>query len=188
MSGPTDPGYFERMYAQDPDPWRFASSAYERDKYAATLAALGPRRFMHGLEVGCSIGVLSRQLAARCDAFLGLDVAEPALARARAHCADQGWARFQRAVVPDEWPEGEFDLIVFSEVLYYLGDAGIAAAAAHSRRSLRPDGLVVLVNFLGDTGAGCTGARAACAFIAAAGLREQGATRAQRYRIDVLQP
>ena len=38
--GYADPGYFERLYARDPDPWRFATSEYERDKYAATLAAL----------------------------------------------------------------------------------------------------------------------------------------------------
>jgi hypothetical protein len=33
------PAYFDNVYAADSDPWKFASSAYERDKYAATLAA-----------------------------------------------------------------------------------------------------------------------------------------------------
>ena len=36
--------YFERLYAKDPDPWRFASSEYERRKYAASLRALEDRR------------------------------------------------------------------------------------------------------------------------------------------------
>ena len=33
--------YFEAIYERDPDPWRFQTSAYERAKYDATLAALG---------------------------------------------------------------------------------------------------------------------------------------------------
>jgi hypothetical protein len=39
------PDYFESLYADDPDPWRFASSAYERNKYETTLAALSVATF-----------------------------------------------------------------------------------------------------------------------------------------------
>lgn len=181
-----DPSYFERMYAGDPDPWAFASSEYERAKYAATLAALPPRRFARGLEVGCSIGVLSRQLAERCDAFLGLDVADAAVDQARQRCAAVPGARFDRAVVPGDWPDGAFDLIVFSEVLYYLGAAGLQRTTALSRTALAPGGVVVLVNWLGETGAGMTGNDAATAFIAASGLTQHQALSGEQYRIDVL--
>ena len=58
--------YFEEIYARDPDPWDFATSDYERAKYEATVAALPKTRYARGFEVGCSIGVLSRMLAARC--------------------------------------------------------------------------------------------------------------------------
>ena len=124
-----DPSYFEQLYARDPDPWRFATSEYERDKYAATLAALPRRRFASGFEVGCSIGVLTRQLAERCDTLLGADVADAALDQARARCADQHWVRFEHMLVPQDWPGGAFDLIIFSEVLYYLGLPGLHEAA-----------------------------------------------------------
>ena len=40
MKRSLEPAYFEALYAADPDPWRFATSAYEREKYTATLAAL----------------------------------------------------------------------------------------------------------------------------------------------------
>ncbi len=188
MSGDgTDPGYFERMYARDPDPWRFASSAYEREKYAATLAALGERRFAAGLEVGCSIGVLSRQLAERCERFLGLDVAAAAVDAAAARCAGLGGARFERGAVPADWPDGGFDLVVFSEVLYYLGEAGLRATAARTAGSLVPGGIAVLVNWLGETGAGMSGDAAAGSFIAASGLRVLSAVRGESYRLDVLE-
>ncbi len=183
---PTDPRHFEQMYAADPDPWRFASSDYERDKYAATLAALPARRFTRGLEVGCSIGVLTRQLATRCDTILGLDVVQAAIDQARGRCADQPNMAFSRMAVPDEWPPGQFDLIVFSEVLYYLGAAGLAQAAGKSVASLQPGGSIVLVNWLGDTGAGATGDEAADSFIAAEAWQVQSSTSTGQYRIDLL--
>lgn len=58
-----EPEYFESLYTKEPDPWRFASSEYERDKYAATLVAISGRKIRSAFEVGCSIGILTRQLA-----------------------------------------------------------------------------------------------------------------------------
>ena len=55
----TPPEYFDRMYAESDDPWRFETSEYERRKYAATLAALPRARYENALEIGCSIGVLT---------------------------------------------------------------------------------------------------------------------------------
>lgn len=187
------PGYFERLYRRDPDPWRFATSDYEREKYAATLAALPRPHFARGFEVGCSIGVLTRQLAGRCDALFAVDVAETALAQARERCADLAHVRFARMAVPGEWPpEGEmggrFDLVLFSEVLYYLGLDGIAEAARRTLGCLEPGGAVLLVNWRGPTDGACSGEEAADRFIAACGgaVRRTRLERAERYRLDVL--
>jgi hypothetical protein len=70
-----EPAYFDNVYAADSDPWKFASSAYERDKYAATLAAFPKPRYASAFEIGCSIGVLTSALAPRCDALLAVDAA-----------------------------------------------------------------------------------------------------------------
>ncbi len=182
------PGYFEQLYARDPDPWRFASSDYERDKYAATMAALPPGRFARAFEVGCSIGVLTRQLATRCDAIVGVDVAGAALRQAEQRCADLPGVSFARMAVPGEWPEGAFDLVLFSEVLYYLGLPGIADAARRTLASLRPGGTVVLVDWHGATDGACTGDDAAELFIAACAprLAPSFQQRADKYRLDVL--
>ncbi|WP_336492321.1 class I SAM-dependent methyltransferase [Methylobacterium nigriterrae] len=82
------PSYFDERYARNPDPWEFATSAYERTKYAVTLNALPQVRYDSALEVGCSIGVLTKALAARCNTVVGLDVAEAALTQARERCRD----------------------------------------------------------------------------------------------------
>jgi SAM-dependent methyltransferase len=178
-----EPVYFDELYAADPDPWRFATSGYEREKYAATIAALPPGRFGRGLEVGCSIGVLTQLLAARCVDFLALDVAEGALAQARARCPS---VRFERRAIPGDWPEGSFDLIVFSEVLYYLDQPSIVRTAALAIDALQPGGSMVLVHYLGGTDYPCTGDEAASSFIAASGLTRDLEVRAGGYRIDRL--
>ena len=185
---PVTPEHFDRLYASDPDPWKFATSEYERDKYAATLAALPRPRFAHAFEVGCSIGVLTRQLAAHCNAILAVDVADAALEGAATRCRDQSHVQFARMVVPQDWPPGAFDLILFSEVLYYLDDADRAAAARLSLQSLSPGGAMILVNWHGPTDGFCTGDDAAEAMIAACApaLRPVTQQRAEKYRLDVL--
>jgi predicted TPR repeat methyltransferase len=182
------PGYFDRLYQGDPDPWRFATSGYEREKYAATLAALPRERFARGFEVGCSIGVLTRQLAARCDALVAVDVAEAPLAQARERCAGLEHVRIERMAVPGEWPGGRFDLVLFSEVLYYLGFDGITEAARRTLGCLDPGGALLLVNWRGPTDGVCSGEEAADRFIAACGdaVRHARLERAERYRLDVL--
>jgi trans-aconitate methyltransferase len=177
------PTWFEQLYAGDADPWRFATSDYERDKYAATLAALPDRSFAAGLEVGCSFGVLTRQLSPRCDSLLAIDVAESVLDRARQACPG---VVFERRFVPDEWPPGRFDLILFSEVLYYLTEADIIRTAKLATGSLLPNGVILLVHFLGETDYPTTGDQAAELFIRESGL-SPGLRRSETgYRIDRL--
>lgn len=185
---PVTPEHFDRLYANDPDPWKFASSDYERDKCAATLAALPHARYAWAFEVGCSIGVLTQRLAERCDAILAVDVADAALEQARLRCRDWPGVQFDRLIVPRDWPEGVFDLILFSEVLYYLDAADRATAARLSLQALAPGGAVILVNWHGPTDGFCTGDAAAEEMIAACAPALQPVTqqRAERYRLDVL--
>ena len=182
------PDYFEAMYAADPDPWRFAASPYEAEKYAATLGALPRPHYASALEVGCSIGVLTRQIASRCDALLSLDVARGALSQAEARCRDRPNARFALARVPGDWPDGTFDLILLSEVLYYLDRDDLALVAARVGGALRPGGDVVLVHWTGDTHYPLSGDEAAELFTAASApyARPHARSRTDAYRLDVL--
>ena len=178
--------YFEAMYAADPDPWRFRTSAYEAAKYAATVSAIADRRYRSAVEVGCSIGVLSQQVAPLCDAFLGLDIAEAPLIEARARCLGLPQARFARMAVPGDWPEGGFDLILLSEVLYFLSLEDIATTAVHVRRSLSPGGTVLLVNWIGNPEPPQPGDKAAGAFLAAIDLAVTRQERGELYRLELL--
>jgi SAM-dependent methyltransferase len=190
MKPSVPPAYFEALYARDPDPWRFADSLYEREKYAATLAALPRPHYPRALELGCSIGVLTRALAPRCRALLATDAAETPLAAARRRCADLPRVEFRRLRAPQEWPAEvpAFDLILLSEVVYYLDPADVAALAARVGATLAPDGDILLVHWTGPTDYPLSGDAAAERFIAAAApfaclIRQE---RAARYRLDLL--
>ncbi len=180
--------HFQSLYQASPDPWGFSTSPYEQEKYAHTLAILGDRRFASGLEVGCSIGILTRQLAPRCASLLATDIVEDPLSDARARCAGQPQVRFARMQMPMQWPAERFDLIVFSEVLYFLSPADIDRCARRVAGCLLPNAHVLLVNWLGRSDDPCSGDEAAELFINAT-VGTLTICRQQRhpgYRIDLL--
>jgi cyclopropane fatty-acyl-phospholipid synthase-like methyltransferase len=182
------PEYFDALYTADPDPWKFAASPYERGKYTLTLNAMPKPRYQSALEVGCSIGVLTRSLASRCDAVIAIDAAQTPLAEARRRCADLPGVRFEQMFVPDEWPDGNFELILLSEIIYYLSGEDVGRLAARVTRSLPRGGSVILVHWTGPTDYPLGGDEAAALFIELIG-RGYVVDRADRYaefRLDVL--
>ncbi len=179
--------HFEGLYAARPDPWRLASSGYERAKYAATLAALPRPRYAHALEIGCAIGVLTAELGSRCDDLLAIEPVDDALAEARRRNAASPWIRFASMFVPGQWPDGTFDLVVLSEVIDYLGEADVVALAQKVVASLRPGGDVILVHWVGKKGGRRGEHEASDRFIATAeGLAVLRQDRNADYRLDLL--
>ncbi|MCB8878329.1 class I SAM-dependent DNA methyltransferase [Acidisoma silvae] len=182
-----DRAYFDALYTRDADPWDFRTSDYEKKKYAATIAMIGDRRYARSLEVGCSIGVLSAYLAPVCDAFLGVDISEIPLAAARATCSAFPNARFTCMATPGDWPEGQFDLIVLSEVLYFLPPDAVNIMAARVEKSLVRGGRVILANWLGSEETPQPGDLAADQFLSSVGLPLRRQDRKGLYRLDLLE-
>jgi SAM-dependent methyltransferase len=141
------PGYFDEMYAASDDPWGFTSRWYEKRKYALTLAMLPREHYDAGFEPGCSIGVLTEQLAPRCGSLLSCDVAAAAVQAAARRTAAQPGVRVEQRVLPRDWPDGDFDLIVFSEFLYYFGGADLQQVLDLAMGALRPGGTLLAVHW-----------------------------------------
>ena len=142
--------YFEQLYAGDRDPWRLATSAYERAKYDETLAAIDDLLPVgRALEVGCSIGVLTARLARRCRRLLAVDCSPRAVERARARLAGTPGVTVERRCLPEEMPHGRFDLIVCSEVLYYWDAELLREGLGHLRAALAPGGALLAVHWRG---------------------------------------
>lgn len=144
-------GYFEAQYATEPDPWGFDTAWYERRKYALTMAALPRPRYRRALEPGCANGALTELLAPRCDAIEAFDRVPACVARATVRLQRFGQVAVRRAAFPDHWPEGGGDLVVWSEVAYYLTGAGAHVAVAGLHRWLERGGHLVAVHYTGAT-------------------------------------
>jgi SAM-dependent methyltransferase len=142
-----DAGYFRDRYAASPDPYGLAERWYEARKYAVSVALLPRERYGAAFEPGCSIGVLTAMLAPRCDRLLACDVVPDAVASARARTAGLPGVQVERRAVPGEWPPGSFDLIVFSELLYYFGDADLDQVLRLGIGALRPGGHLLAVHW-----------------------------------------
>jgi protein-L-isoaspartate O-methyltransferase len=139
--------YFREMYRGSADPWSLAERWYEERKYALTLAALPARRYRRAFEPGCSVGVLSARLAGRCDELLSWDREAAAVEQAALRLRTCPNAHAAAGTVPGQWPDGAYDLIVLSEVLYYLGTAELERTARAATASLEPGGHLVVAHW-----------------------------------------
>jgi predicted TPR repeat methyltransferase len=139
--------YFAKIYETNADPWQFETSPYEREKYLASLTALPLDRYRQGFEIGGSIGVLTRLLANRCDRLLSVDVSPVAQRRAQTRCSDQTHVEFGIMQFPRETPTQTFDLIVLSEVGYYLCERDLLIARDWTVNFLQPGGHLLLVHW-----------------------------------------
>ncbi|MGH3828725.1 MAG: SAM-dependent methyltransferase [Pseudonocardiaceae bacterium] len=147
MSPSLPAGYFEGLYAAATDPWGFTTRWYEHRKYACALAALPQARYRRGYEPGCSIGVFTEHLATRCDELLATDVAEAPLRIARDRLARLPQVAIERRAVPADWPTGSFDLIVISELGYYLDPSDLHQLWAAAIHALQPGGTLLAVHW-----------------------------------------
>jgi len=138
--------FFDGMYAAAEDPWSMRTRWYERRKYALTTAVLPRERYGDGLEVGCSVGELTARLADRCDRLTGWDASAAAVDRATRRVAGDQHVRIEQAAVPDA-PLPQVDLLVLSEVLYYLDPTDLQRVTDQVRTAVRPGGTVVAVHW-----------------------------------------
>lgn len=143
--------YFDELYARSRDPWGFETSEYERNKYERTLSVLAQRRYRRALEVGCSIGVFTAMLTPLCDELLAVDVSEAAVTVARQRLADFPNVRLELRSMPEETPQGPFDLVVASEVMYYWPEDVMLWALGRFEEVLAPGGSLLAVHWRKET-------------------------------------
>lgn len=140
----TQPGYFDALYREQADPWGLGSRFYEQRKRETLLAALPRARFRRAFEPGCATGLVTTALAGRCDDLVAWDVAEAAVEQTRQRLHADGHhagVTVAQGRIPEQWPDGTFDLIVLSEVGYYC--ASLPGLVATVIASLADDGVVV---------------------------------------------
>jgi len=182
------PDYFDMVYAANADPWGFETSDYEKGKYADTLRSLPRSHYKNAFEIGCSLGVLTAQLAPRCGRLVAVDGSEAPLVRARELCRNIQNVEVQQMQVPDQFPGGLFDLILVSEVGYYWSPDDFTKAQATILAHLEPGGQLMLVHWTPPVhDYPLTGDEVHEAFLKMDGLKPLSGHWEETYRLDVLE-
>jgi SAM-dependent methyltransferase len=180
--------YFVDLYKRETDPWHFRTSPYEQRKYETTLASLPRTLYENGLEIACSIGVFTNMLAHRCRRLLAVDVSPDALARAAYLCEAHKHVRFERRVMPRDYPHGMFDLTTVCEMGFYLSHDDLLALRENVVRHCAPNAHVILVHWTPPVnGHASTTEQVHEAFIESANLRHLLGFSRETYRLDLLE-
>ncbi len=138
----------DRLHQEEQDPWGAETRWYEQRKRDLLLAMLPRERFVHTLEVGSSTGALAEALSERSERVLAVDRSTAALAAARARFQADDRVTVLELDVPHEWPHDlTFDLVVVSEVGYFLSPAELDLLVHRIAGSLAPDGVLVLCHW-----------------------------------------
>ena len=143
-----DSEYFKSVYDASEDPWNFETSEYEAKKYAVTITSLPKENYQNALEIGCSIGVLTQLLAQKSGHLLATDISEKALDRAQKRCENLENVTFKKLNFQNDLPVDQYDLIMVSEVAYYLSPHDWETAVGNLFDRLKADGNIVLVHWL----------------------------------------
>ncbi|WP_279482489.1 class I SAM-dependent methyltransferase [Aureimonas sp. SK2] len=143
---PIDLAGFEAKFQASGDPWNYRTSAFEAAKRRVLLRACGPVRLGRGLELACAIGETSRALASRCLTLTATDGAPTALDTARRLTPPALRIDYRHAVLPQGVPRGPFDLVVVSEIAYYLSARDLDRLARRLARTLAPGGRIVVLH------------------------------------------
>ena len=135
-----------------PDPWSY-DTPYEVAKRNHVLELLPDSPIHSALEVGCAEGHFTALLSPRVSELTAIDISERALERAKTRCADAANVTFVRCDIHERIPDGPFDLIMCTEVLYYLYDRfALEDFMSRAVERLKPGGHIVLehVNMVSD--------------------------------------
>ena len=139
--------YFDEVYDVNTDPWNFETSVYEKAKYLVSMQALDKIMYKNVFEVGCSIGILSEMLAIRTENLLAVDASEAPLAKARHRLMKYPNVVIEKMNVPAEFITTPSDLIVLSEVAYYLNNDDLKILREKTIQQLEKGGQLLMVHW-----------------------------------------
>jgi trans-aconitate methyltransferase len=143
----TSDDYFEEFWSLGDDPWDHGSRWYETRKYDLTAAALPRMRYRRSFEPGCGSGFLTQRLGVRSEEHVAMERHPRGVAATARRCASLPTVAVVEGTIPSDWPPGRFDLVVLSEVLYYLDASDLDVALERVEGSLVSGGDLLIVHY-----------------------------------------
>lgn len=182
------PGFFDHFF-DDGDPFGFDINPEERLKFQKTLEVCGEGPLGRVLELGCAVGSFTEILAPRATDVLALDVSQAAVDQVARRLRDHPNVRAKAMTIPTEFPDETFDLIVASDVLYYLSVEELKQCLGRIEAALADGGSFVAVHYVPRMGSVLNGDEAHDILVAHTTLRHVLAERTEfgegrTYRVD----
>lgn len=187
---------WEAIFSSE-DPWNY-HCPYESLKYQRTLDLLPAEPIGRALELACAEGLFSVQLAGRVGHLTAADISPTALVRAAERLERHGVGNvaLQELDFFNRDIGAGWDLIVSSEVLYYMdGPEAVAAYADRVCAALNPRGRFLHAHAYEvtdspgrtgfDWGDGFAAATISAAFAGQPGLKLERAVETELYRIEL---
>jgi len=138
---------FSARYAKaSGDVWGYRASPDHLARAEWIVAALPQGRFRHVLEVGCAQGFLTERLAPLADRLVACDFSPKAVAEAQRHLAGAPQVECCVADIRGGFPGDDFDLALFSDVLYYLSKRETDGVLAEAANRIAPGGHILIAN------------------------------------------
>ncbi|QIR40005.1 glycosyltransferase [Tolypothrix sp. PCC 7910] len=138
--------HFETLFSKQPDPWKY-TSPYEQTKYEQTLSLLPSKRISRALELACAEGHFTVQLAPCVDSLIAADISQIAIERTAQRCSHLKNISYQQLDLTKDVLPQNLELIVCSEVLYYIGGLEqLKAVADKFVDALQPGGYLLMAH------------------------------------------
>lgn len=135
--------YFDTIYKESDDPWQYKTRWYEERKRQICTALLLKSHYEKALEIGCANGFFSSRLADRTYQLVCLDANQKAVNLTKKRLENHGHIRIECKSVPDEFPNETFDLIILSEVAYYLSQNELDQLILKLQQALNDGGMLL---------------------------------------------
>jgi SAM-dependent methyltransferase len=117
---------------------------WQRHALEVVAQKVGANTWGDSLEIGCSEGVFTTELAQRCASVTACDISPVALARAAARCGTHANVRVGPLDVASADIAGQYDLVFVMDVLWFVAARGRKARIAPKlARALRHGGFLV---------------------------------------------
>lgn len=139
--------HFDHFFDEG-DPYGIDENPDEQLKFARTLEVCGQGQLGRVLEIGSAVGSFTELLAPRATEVLALDVSPAAIAKIARRLHGHPNVRPVMMTIPAEFPDGPFDLIVASDILYYLRYEQLLRSQQKIEAALAKGGAFVAVHYV----------------------------------------
>jgi 2-polyprenyl-3-methyl-5-hydroxy-6-metoxy-1,4-benzoquinol methylase len=137
-------GYFDRLFAQGADPWRYEDDGVSETRKSLILRLLPAAPVSSILEIGCASGWMTQDLCKRAERVTAIDCSSVALSLAKERCSDCSNIEFAEIDLLTGSLEGRYEVVICAGVLNFFPRAAQAAIRDKIVETVQPGGLLLL--------------------------------------------